>query len=83
LKEIGAGEKSMVLVFNKIDQLKDPFILEDETLTSKKEYLKKLKKSWMAKQSCPTLFVSATSKLNLEELRNTLADLIDGFEKKV
>jgi GTP-binding protein HflX len=83
LKEIGAGEKSMVLVFNKIDQLKDPFILEDETLTSKKEYLKKLKKSWMAKQSCPTLFVSATSKLNLEELRTTLADLIDGFEKKV
>ncbi|MBU3662698.1 MAG: GTPase HflX [Bacteroidetes bacterium] len=83
LKEIGAGEKSMVLVFNKIDQLKDPFILEDETLTSKKEYLKKLKKSWMAKQSCPTLFVSATSKLNLEELRITLADLIDGFEKKV
>lgn len=83
LKEIGAGQKSMVLVFNKIDQLTDPFILEDETLSSKKEYLKKLKKSWMAKQSCPTLFVSATSKINLEELRNTLADLIDGFEKKV
>jgi GTP-binding protein HflX len=82
LKEIGAGEKSMVLVFNKIDQLKDPFILEDETLTSKTEYLKKLKKSWMAKQHCPTLFVSATSKLNLEELRVTLAELIDGFEKK-
>lgn len=81
LKEIGAADKKVILVFNKIDMLKKPHLWEDETIENSEEYLELLKNSWMAKSSHPTLFVSAVHKTNLEALRITLADLIDNFEK--
>ncbi len=81
LKEIGASNKKVILVFNKIDNLKKPLFFEDETIESSEEYLELLKKSWMAKDSNPTLFVSASKKINLDTLRITLADVIDNFEK--
>jgi len=80
LKEIGASNKKVILVFNKIDNLKKPLFFEDETIESSEEYLELLKKSWMAKDSNPTLFVSASKKINLDTLRITLADVIDIFE---
>jgi GTPase len=82
LKEIGALNKSVVLVFNKIDQLKEPFILGDETIESKQAYLDQLQNSWMAKENYPAIFISASKKLNVEELRNTLTKLILDFSKK-
>ena len=39
LKEIGARDKPILLVFNKIDELKEPFILEDETIKGKEVYI--------------------------------------------
>jgi len=81
LKEIGASNKKVILVFNKIDSLKKPLFFEDETIESPEEYLELLKNSWMAKDSNPTIFISASKKINLDTLRITLADVIDNFEK--
>ncbi len=81
LTEIGAADKKVILVFNKIDKLTKPFYIDDENELSPEEYLDLLKNTWMAKSSHPTLFVSAANKTNLEALRITLADLIDNFEK--
>ncbi|MCF8254536.1 MAG: GTPase HflX [Bacteroidia bacterium] len=83
LKEIGALNKSVVLVFNKIDQLKEPFILGDETIENKQAYLDQLQNSWMAKENYPAIFISASKKLNVEELRNTLTKLVLEFSKKL
>jgi GTP-binding protein HflX len=76
LKEIGALNKSVLLIFNKIDMLNEPFILGDETIESKQIYLDQLKNSWMAKENFPAIFISASKKLNLPELRETLTNTI-------
>jgi len=72
LKEIGALNKEVILVFNKIDHLKEPFLLGDETIASKQEYINQLKKSWMAKENYPAIFISAAKKINTDELKAAL-----------
>jgi GTPase len=81
LKEIGAADKEVILVFNKIDSLKMPAQPEQEEFSTTEEYLAFLRKSWMAKSNHTTLFISAANKTNLDALRITLANLIDDFEK--
>ena len=74
LLEIGASNKKQLLIFNKIDQLKeplepdDPFGEETEHLT----YIEKLKNTWMAKENGQVIFISATKKVNIEELRSKI-----------
>ncbi len=81
LKEIGAADKEVILVFNKIDSLKMPAQPEEEEFSNTEEYLAFLRKSWMAKSNHTTLFISAANKTNLDALRITLANLIEDFEK--
>ena len=74
LLEIGASNKKQLLIFNKIDQLKeplepdDPFGEETEHLT----YIEKLKNTWMAKEKGQVIFISATKKVNIDELRSKI-----------
>jgi len=74
LLEIGASNKKQLLIFNKIDQLKeplepdDPFGEETEHLT----YIEKLKNTWMAKENGQVIFISATKKVNIDELRSKI-----------
>ena len=78
LLEIGASNKKQLLIFNKIDQLKeplepdDPFGEETEHLT----YIEKLKNTWMAKENGQVIFISATKKVNIEELRTKIIAVI-------
>jgi GTP-binding protein HflX len=84
LKEIGALNKEVILVFNKIDQLKEPFLLGDETIASKQEYITQLKKSWMAKENYPAIFISAAKKINTDELKAALIKAVEevAFKKE-
>jgi len=82
LKEIGALNKDVILVFNKIDQLKEPFILGEETIESKQEYIELLKKSWMAKENNPAIFISASKKINTDELKTSIISLIEALHEK-
>jgi len=82
LKEIGALNKDVILVFNKIDQLKEPFILGEETIESKQEYIALLKKSWMAKENNPAIFISASKKINTDELKTSIISLIEALHEK-
>ena len=78
LQEIGAGEKSVFLIFNKIDVYK--FVEKDAyDLTDKKREnysLDELKNSWMAKANNPCIFISAKEKINIEKLRNDLYKMV-------
>ncbi len=74
LHEIGAGEKSMIMVFNKIDAF-SYISKDDDDLSEKKQEnlsLEELKKSWMAKNTGAAIFISATRKYNMNELRDYL-----------
>src|SRR5882757_852474 len=70
LKELGAIDKPMITVFNKIDAFKpeqhqiEP---QSEPLT-----LDDFKHSWMAKNNSPAIFISATKKENVDEFRELL-----------
>ena len=78
LLDIGASNKKQLIVFNKIDQLKeplepdDPFGEETEHLT----YIEKLKNTWMAKENGQVIFISATKKVNIDELRKRIVEVI-------
>ncbi|MCG9880014.1 MAG: GTPase HflX [Bacteroidia bacterium] len=82
LKEIGALNKEIILVFNKIDQLKEPFILEDETIDNKQDYIQQLKSSWMAKENYPAIFISAAKKINIDELKEAITSTIELVNEK-
>ncbi len=69
LMEIGAANKPIITVFNKIDQYNpeatDEDIFEDEAVYD----LATLKKTWMAKLNDKVVFISAAKKQNIDELK--------------
>ena len=77
LQEIGAGDKPMILAFNKVDAYS--FIeKEEDDLTPKTAAnysLEELKESWMARMgSEDVVFMSAAKKIHIEEFRELLYD---------
>ena len=85
LKELGSGTKPVIVVFNKIDAFsyveKDEF---DLTPTLRENYsLSDLKKSWMASDAHQkSVFISAKTNENVEELRNLLYDEVKNIHLK-
>lgn len=76
LKDLGARDKEMIVVFNKIDAYVNPEadeMNEDEKVTLT---LEDFKKSWMAQHNTPSLFISALHKENLEEFKQLLYDKV-------
>jgi len=77
LKDLGVSGKPLILVFNKIDVF-SYIVKEEDDLTPvlKDNYsLSDLKKSWMsADKHHQTVFISAKTKENIEELRKLLYD---------
>lgn len=78
LSEIGAGDKKVIMVFNKVDAYKWVEKEEDDLLPETKENisLPNLKNSWMAKDNHPCIFISAKTKENYHEFRTLLYDNI-------
>lgn len=74
LDEIESKDKPTVMVFNKIDNFS--YTKQDEDDLTDKTFenysLDDWKRTWMAKTPHPTLFISATERENLEDLRKTV-----------
>ncbi len=67
LFDIGAKNKPTLLVFNKVDEyLKNN---PDTVLTE-------FEKSWISKEHAPVVFISATMKTNIQELRKKIIELL-------
>lgn len=78
LRSIKCDDKPTILVFNKVDAFtytqKD-----DDDLTPKlrENYsLEELKKTWMNREGNQVLFISATNKINIDELRSVFYEKI-------
>ncbi|MBC7424910.1 MAG: GTPase HflX [Bacteroidia bacterium] len=69
LYDIGAREKPVLLVFNKIDAYKPA---DDSEAFS----LEELENSWVAKENNPVVFMSAQEKVNMEGLKKALIELL-------
>ena len=78
LREIGAGEKPVYMVFNKIDAYK--YVEQDEFALGPKKMenysLEELQNSWMSKENTPCIFISAKNKVKIDKLRNDLYKMV-------
>jgi len=75
LKDIGAVDKPIITVFNKIDAYK-PSVEVDEEGEEIKVTLDDFKNSWMAKNADPAIFISATDKINVDEFKEKIYDIV-------
>jgi len=76
LKDLGARDKDTIVVFNKIDAYVSPEADEMEEEEKTTLTLEDFKRSWMAHNNAPALFISALHKENLEEFKQLLYDKI-------
>ena len=78
LQDIGAGDKPVYLVFNKIDAYTYEKKDEDDLTpaTRKNLSLEDLKKSWIAKTNTPCIFISAVERQNIDKLRSDLYGMV-------
>ena len=78
LTDIGAGEKPVYLVFNKIDAY--TFVEKDADdltpRTDKNIPLEEYMGSWMAKKNAPCIFISAVNKTNIDKLRRDVYRMV-------
>ncbi len=78
LSEIGAADKNVIMVFNKVDAYSWVEKEEDDLTPPSRENisLNELKNTWMAKENNPCIFISAKTKENYQEFRQLLYDNI-------
>lgn len=78
LQEIGAGNKPVYVVFNKIDAYTwedyDEFSLEPRTKENRS--LDELKNSWLAQEKTPCIFISAINRTGLDKLRHDIYKMV-------
>ncbi|MES2781103.1 MAG: GTPase HflX [Bacteroidota bacterium] len=78
LLELKVNDKPIILVFNKIDQLQEPLVqhIDDDDIQEEIPYIQRLKNTWIAKENAPVIFISASNKTNIEELKETILEKI-------
>ncbi len=78
LRDIKAVDKQVILVFNKIDAYHFVPKEEDDLTPATKENisLEELKKTWIARIEGTCVFISATSRINIAELRELLVNKV-------
>jgi GTPase len=81
LQELNVFEKPILVIFNKIDQYEvntfDPWLEEGV----KREIMSELKERWDRETHGSCVFVSATEKRNVEELRRTILEKVRAMYK--
>ena len=78
LRDIGAANKPIYVVFNKIDAYEyeqyDEFSLTPPSKENRS--LDDLKKSWIAQEKTPCIFISAKEKIGIEKLKNDIYKMV-------
>ena len=78
LRDIGAANKPVYVVFNKVDAYTweeyDEFSLEPKQKINRS--LAELKNSWISSEKSPCIFISAKEKVGIEKLRNDIYKMV-------
>lgn len=78
LRAIGAADKEVLLAFNKIDSY-DPDPRDEYDLTPLQPSqltLEQLRSTWMGRTEARSVFISASQGINMEELREAIAEVV-------
>jgi GTP-binding protein HflX len=84
LNEIKGSDKPTIMIFNKVDAYTWVEKEEDDLTESTPENvsLEELKKSWIAKNNDPAIFISAIEKSNWDEFRETVYEKVKKIHVK-
>lgn len=84
LQDIGAGDKPVILVFNKIDGFTYTRKDDDDLTPTTRENLslEHIKNTWMKSLNNPCLFISAQTKENVDEFKKTVYELVKELHVK-
>ena len=78
LRDIGANNKPIYVVFNKIDKYEyeeyDEFSLQPKGKENRS--LEELKNSWIAQEKTPCIFISAINKINIGKLKSDIYKMV-------
>lgn len=85
LQSLNAEDKPTIMVFNKVDAYRFIPKEEDDLTPETKENisLDELKKTWMAKENFPSVFISAKEGKNIDELKDVLYQQIKDLHMKI
>jgi len=78
LKDLGAIDKPIITVFNKIDAYKP----EDHEEGQKQLSLEEFESTWMSKHNMPAVFISATERDNVDEFRALLYEKVKAIHQQ-
>ncbi len=85
LQDLGARDKPTVMIFNKVDAYKDvkrdPNDLDPDIKLP--PTLDELKRTYLAKENYPCIFISAVERINLDSLRELLYEQIRDLHLKI
>lgn len=76
LNEIGAGEKPVIMVFNKMDLYRTAYFDEFLTEEVKAELLAEMQAQWNVQTDGNCVFIAALQKEGIPELREKLLDMV-------
>jgi len=85
LQDLGANDKPTIMIFNKVDAFTYTKKDEDDLTPETRENLSldDLKRTFMATENYPAIFISAQKRINYEELREMLYDQIHALHLKI
>jgi GTP-binding protein HflX len=76
LLDIGAADRTTLMVFNKIDLYRKTYFDEFLDHETREEIMDDIRLKFSNQYPYPNVFISATNKENIEELRTTLNEMI-------
>ena len=78
LRDINAANKPTYVVFNKIDAYKNEEYDEFSLQPKGKQHmtLEELKKSWIAEEKTPCIFISAKDRIGIDKLRSDIYKMV-------
>ncbi len=72
LADLGAGDKPVITIFNKMDKFEEQAFDQWLEPAVKAEILDDLKQRWQNETKGPCVFISATERINLDNLRQSI-----------
>jgi GTPase len=76
LNELGASDRTTLMVFNKVDLYREKYFDDYLNQNTKVEIMQEIKDKFSNLYNFPNVLISATEKENIDELRNTLSEMI-------
>jgi GTPase len=76
LNELGASDRTTLMVFNKVDLYREKYFDDYLDQGTKDEIMEEIREKFNNMYNFPNVLISATDKENIDQLRETLKDMI-------